>query len=245
VPERLHHALGAWLLSPSAAQAAGVYSALLDQAVLVPVRATVVSEQLAPATGLPAEKEAELSLLTVTLDGGRQVLPVFSSADAMWRWRIEARPVQVSVRDACRAAIDEGWTGLVVDPGSHDFAIGHDAMLALADGFAPIAGEESMSLGSAVGEELLPAGPVSAPAEVTAALRRALAREPAVAEAWLLQVRPSLQIGLVLRTAMDGAALATVTARLAGRLGRQPLAVAALDAGTAAAAAQRCLRLWP
>jgi hypothetical protein len=65
----------------------------------------------------------------------------------------------------------------------------------------------------------------------------------------LLRVEPGLEIGLVLRTALDGAGLATVSARLerrvAERLGRRSLAVAALDPDTAAVVAQRCLRLWP
>jgi hypothetical protein len=228
---------------------AGVYAALLDQPVLVPVRAAVVTEHTAARTGLRAEQEAELSLLTVGLDGGRQVLPVFSSAAAMRRWRIEARPVQVPVREACRSVLEEGWTGLVVDPGRHDFVVGHAAVLALADGFAPVGGAESMALGSVAARDLLPAEPVAAPEEVTAALRRAIAREPAVAAAWLLRIEPGLEIGLVLRTALDGAGLATVAARLEGRLaerlGRKSLSVAALDPGTAEAAAQRCLRLWP
>jgi hypothetical protein len=228
---------------------AGVYAALLDQPVLVPVRAAVVTEHTAALTGLRAEQEAELSLLTVGLDGGRQVLPVFSSAAAMRRWRIEARPVQVPVREACRSVLEEGWTGLVVDPGRHDFVVGHAAVLALADGFAPVGGSQSMSVGQVAGIDLLPTAPVSAPAALATALRRALAREPAVATAWLLQVAPALQLGLLLRTPLDVAGLATVSARLerrlAGLLSGRPFSVAALDPDTAAAAAHRCVQLWP
>jgi SseB protein N-terminal domain len=249
VTDRLLEALGVWTAAPTPSAEAGVFSALLEEPVLVPVRATVVSEQSAPMTGMRGEKEAELSLLTVSLDGGRQVLPVFSTPAAMRRWAIEARPVQVPVREACRAALDEGWTGVVVDPGSHDFVIDQAVLLALADGFAPVGGRQSMSVGQVDVAELLPIAPVSAPAQLTAALRRAIAREPAVAAAWLLQVAPGLQVGLVLRTPLDGAGLATVSARLEGRLAGllsgRPFSVAALDPDTAAAAAQRCLQLWP
>lgn len=246
--ERLRDALGAWSRSPSAETEAGVFGALLVVPVLVPVRATLLGEHAAEVTGLRAEKEAELSLLTVGLGGERQVLPVFSSAAAMRRWRIEARPVQVPVREACQAAIDEAWTGLVIDPGTHDFVIDGAAMAALAEGFVPVGGDRSISLGAVAAGDLFPAEQVPAPAAVTAALRRAIAREPAVAEAWLLRVTPDLEIGLVLRTPLDGAGLATVSARLQGRLreeGRTSLSVAALDPATAAGVALRCLRLWP
>ncbi|MDX6210921.1 MAG: hypothetical protein QOF82_8 [Frankiales bacterium] len=238
-------ALGAWAADPGPGTLAEAYAALVDATVLLPVRATVVGEQVMETTGLRAEKEAELAVLTVTLDGGRQVLPAFTTAEAMRRWRIEARPVQSSVRAACRAVLDEGWTGLVVDPGSHDLVLGAAVTRALAEGFLPVAGEETVSVGSLAGVELLPVSPPEAPTAVTATLRRGLAREPAVAAAWLLRGGPDLQVGVALRVPLDPAALATVAARLAGRLGAGSLSLAALDEVTAEAAARSCPRLWP
>ncbi|MDX6253701.1 MAG: hypothetical protein QOJ11_35 [Frankiales bacterium] len=243
--EALAIALGAWAADPGRGTLAEAYAALLDGTVLLPVRATAVGDQVPQRTGLRAEAEAELAVLTVTLDGGRQVLPAFSTAGAMRRWRIEARPVQSSVRAACRAALDEGWTGLVVDPGSHDFVLGPAAVRALAEGFLPVAGDETVSVGTLAGADLLPASPPGAPASITAALRRGLAREPAVAAAWLLRGQPDLQVGVALRVPLDPAGLATVAARLAGRLAAASLSLAALDESTAEAAAQSCPRLWP
>jgi hypothetical protein len=245
VTRPLAAALGAWAADPGPGTLAEAYAALVDATVLLPVRATVVGEQVVASTGLRAEKEAELAILTVTLDGGRQVLPAFTTPAAMRRWQIEARPVQSSVRAACCAALDEGWTGLVVDPGSHDLVLGPAVTRALAAGFLPVAGEEAVSVGNLVGTELLPVSPPEAPPAVTAALRRGLAREPAVAAAWLLRASPDLQVGVSLRVPLDPAGLATVAARLAGRLGAGSLALAALDQVTAEAAASRCPRLWP
>ena len=244
-PDPLGDALQAWGAAPGPATAAGVYAALAQAVVLIPVQATVLAEHTATITGLRAEKEAELAVLTVALDGGRRVLPVFTTAEAMRRWRIEARPVRAPMPEACRAAVDEAWTGLVIDPGSHDFVVGMAATRALADGFVPVAGDEARSFGAATGPGLPPT-PIGQPtAEVMAALRRALAREPAVAQAWLLRADPALEVGVLPRAPLDPAGLATITARLSARLAQGTLTVAALDADTAAQAAEQCPRLWP
>ncbi len=243
--QQLDEALTDWAGRPGPAGTARVYAALLDSVLLLPVHAAMVSEALAPVTGLRAEKETELSLLTVSLADGRRVLPAFTTSEAMRRWRLDARPVQVPVRDACRAALDEGWVGLLLDPGSADFVVGAAATLALADGYLPVAGGESLSVGELPVPGLLPEIAATATAEVLAALRRGVAREPAVARAWLLRGTPGLQIGLELRVPLDGPGLATVANRLANRLGNDGLSVVALDHDTAAEAAQRCVPIWP
>ena len=231
-------AVARWAASPSPALAAEVFGALVDGELLLPVRARVVSDQTAPATGLHAEKEAELDIVTVELADGRRVLPGFTSADRMRRWRIDARPVRSAVRDACRAVLDEGWAGIVVDPSTHDFVIGVPAVRALAEGFVPAAGDESVSVGAVIGADLLPLEVAAAPDALVAALRRALAREPVVGEAWLLRAEPTLDVGLALRVPLDAAGLATIAQRVAGRLagvpGAQRLSLAALDPATAA-----------
>jgi hypothetical protein len=251
VEVELGDALAAWAELKTPAQAAGVFGALVNGALLLPVRARVVGERVAAATGLHADKEAELDILTVELAGGRRVLPAFTSADRMRRWQIEARPVRTAVGDACQAVLDEAWAGILVDPGTHDFVLDLSAVRALAAGFVPVAGDGSLSVGSLAGPDVVPADVAEASPEQVAALRRALAREPAVGEAWLLRTGTVLEIGLVLRVPLEPAGLATVAQRVGGRLvaagvdGADRLAVAALDPETAAAAAVRSLRLWP
>lgn len=244
-------ALSAWTQAQTPALTAQVYAALVDGELLLPVRARVVSEQVAAGTGLHAEREAELDIITVDLPGRRRVLPAFTSAELMRRWRLDARPVRSTVCDACRAVLDEGWAGLLLDPSSHDFVLNPAAVRALANGFVPVAGDESVSVGTLAGAGLVPGDGAAASAHVLAALRRAVARETTVGEAFLLRTEPGLEVGVVLRVPLDAAGLATVAARLAGRLaaagvaGADRLLVAALDPATAAQAAARSTRLWP
>ncbi|BEP16008.1 hypothetical protein acdb102_43190 [Acidothermaceae bacterium B102] len=244
-------ALAAWAELKTPAGAAHVFGALVDGELLLPVRARVVSEQVAPATGMHAEKEAELDIVTVELADGRRVLPAFTSADRMRRWQIDARPVRSAVRDACRAVLDEGWAGIVLDPSTHDFVVGATSVRALAEGFVPVAGDESVSVGTLAGPDLVPVEVAVAPAALVAALRRALAREPVVGEAWLLRAEPTLDVGVTLRVPLEAAGLATVAQRVAGRLagaglpGADRLSVAALDPATAAAVVVHGTRLAP
>lgn len=200
---RLVEALEAWSRQPTDATLAGVHAALVDATVLLPVRAVAVAETVAERTGLPAEREAELSLLTVTLAGGRRVLPVFTGTDDLRRWRLEARPVQAPLRSACRAVLDEGWSGLVVDPATHGFVVASAVAAALAEGALPV-------LGPGTGE------PLRSGTDLADALRRGVAREPTVAAAWLLATEP-VTLGLRLKVPLDDRALATI----AGRLGRR------------------------
>jgi hypothetical protein len=176
---------------------------MIDAVVLVPVRAVALADTVAERTGLPAEREAELSLLTVTLADGRQVLPVFTGADELRRWRLEARPVQASLRSACQAVLDEGWSGLVVDPGTHGFAVGAAVAAALAGGALPVAGARDE--------------PAAGTAGVASALRRGVAREPAVRAAWLLDAEP-VTVALLLKVPLDDEAVAIIADRLGRRL---------------------------
>lgn len=248
-PSPLAEALAVWVDLGTAAAAAGVFSVLPDVEVLLPVRPTLVTEQAIALTGLRAEKEAELAVLTVDLGDGRRVLPVFTSPELMRRWRIEARPVRGAVRDTCRAVLDEGWSGLVIDPGTADFVVGPAAVQALAAGFVPVAGSESASVGMVDPSTLVPhiaEEPTLGPA-LFDELRRGLAREPAVGQAWLLRGGPPVDVGVTLRAPLDAAGLAVVAARLSARVagGALALTLAALDPQAAAAVSQRCPRLWP
>lgn len=102
----------------SEGEAAGlpdVVRALGTVRVLVPVlaEATVVEE----VEGLHVDREASTGVVALSGPDGREVLPVFSSIDAMSAWRTDARPVPVQGRQAAGSAVTDGWELLVVDPG--------------------------------------------------------------------------------------------------------------------------------
>lgn len=200
--DELGAALEAWSRREDETTLARVHAALLDATVLLPVRTVALAEGPAARTGLPSEREAELSLLTVTLADGRRVLPVFTGTDDLRRWRIEARPVQASMRSACRAALDEGWSGLVVDVATHGFVVGPAVVAALAEGALPVLG---------------PGATPGGRQEMVALLRRAVAREPAVSAAWLLETDPPT-VALQLKVPLDAQGLSTITQRLNRRL---------------------------
>lgn len=65
-----------------------------------------------------ATDAAELAIAQVTTPQGWSALPVFTTADAVARWRPEARPVPVQGRLAAQSAVQDGAAALVIDPGS-------------------------------------------------------------------------------------------------------------------------------
>jgi len=93
----------------------GLVEALGGARVLVPVMAeALVVEEV---EGLHVDRTAATGVVALSAPDGRQVLPVFSSVQAMAAWRAEARPVPVVGRQAAASAVNEGWELLVVDPG--------------------------------------------------------------------------------------------------------------------------------
>lgn len=73
--------------------------------------------QLAPAFTQP-RKHASAAMVTVAAPDGRSALPVFSSMEALQRWRADARPIPVEGRRAAAAAIQEADALVILDPGS-------------------------------------------------------------------------------------------------------------------------------
>lgn len=70
------------------------------------------------AAGLVVDKTQELAIVTVAGPNGQKVLPVFTSVEAMQKWKPEARPVPVEARRAALAAAADGAQWMVVDPQS-------------------------------------------------------------------------------------------------------------------------------
>ncbi|MHA7284340.1 SseB family protein [Arthrobacter sp. TMS2-4] len=109
-----------------------VFGALTTARVFIPIVARL-SEQAEAATGLHADKEAEMALVTLAAPDGRKALPVFSSTAALARWHREARPVAAYASRAALAAAAEDAQLMVLDPGADlTFVLRRPAMWSLA-----------------------------------------------------------------------------------------------------------------
>lgn len=83
--------------------------------------------------GHTVDKSAELSIVTVAGPDGRNVMPVFSSVDAMRRWKPLARPVPADAVRVALSAASEGTELVVLDPTSlTEFVIRRPALWAIA-----------------------------------------------------------------------------------------------------------------
>jgi SseB protein N-terminal domain len=89
-------------------------AALCGDRLLVPVVATAtrLGETVA---GLPSDKEAEMSVVTLQAQDGRRALLAFTGVDALQSWQPDARPVPVTVDQAAQTARNEGLTAVLID----------------------------------------------------------------------------------------------------------------------------------
>ncbi|MFK4226244.1 SseB family protein [Streptomyces sp. NPDC019890] len=159
---RLTAALAAWSEDRTAQRP--VLEALKDARLLVPVVA-VLGEVEEDENGLRREKTSDMAVPTLTA-GDRRALPAFTSIASLARWDPEARPVAVPLHQALQAAAHEKADTLVIDlAGPVPYQLTGRALLALAEGRTS-------------------ADPLDDPA-VTAAVRNAVAAEPAVLRAHL------------------------------------------------------------
>lgn len=84
------------------------------------------------ATG---DKEADISLVTLSAPDGRAAMPVFTSVEAMTAWHSEARPVAAETERIMLAALAEGAELVVLNPGAEvTFVVRRPAVEALAQG---------------------------------------------------------------------------------------------------------------
>ncbi|GAA1273419.1 hypothetical protein GCM10009677_28260 [Sphaerisporangium rubeum] len=96
------------------AEVAGVAAVLAEVRLLVPVVA-VLTEAETGEDGLRREKESEMALPVLVGGDGRRAVPAFTGAEALRRWRADARPIQVLTPQVCQAAISENAAAVVVD----------------------------------------------------------------------------------------------------------------------------------
>ncbi|MEU1437391.1 SseB family protein [Streptomyces sp. NPDC005775] len=183
-------ALAAWAEDREAV--GPVLRALRGARLLVPVVA-VLGEVEVDEKGLRREKTSDMAVPTLQA-GDRRALPAFTSTASLARWDPQARPVAVPLHQALQAAAHEKADTVVLDlAGPVAFELTGSALRALAEGRTS-------------------ADPLDDPA-VTAAVRDAVAAEPAVLRAHLGPGRADGTLALVLAADAD-------PAETAGRLAR-------------------------
>jgi hypothetical protein len=183
-------ALDAW--SKDRAAEPQVLAALRGARLLVPVVAVLgdseVAEEGAAGAGLRHEKTSDMAVPTLRA-GDRRALPAFTSTAALARWDPTARPVAVPLHQALQAAAHERADTVVLDlAGPVPYQLTGPALRALAEGRDT-------------------ADPLGDPA-VTAAVRDAVAAEPAVVRAHLGPGSADGTLALVLEGEADPAAAA-------------------------------------
>lgn len=120
--------------------------------VLVPIMATA-TEAGTTAHGLTGDNGADMAMVSITAPDGARTLPIFSSVQALARWRRDARPVPVVAEQAAQAAVQEGCTSLVLDPGSpHGLTLQRSILWALAQGRDWVPAHEDPELAHALAE---------------------------------------------------------------------------------------------
>lgn len=96
------------------ASGAEVLAVLQHARVLVPVVA-VADEVEVDAQGLAHDKSSDMAAVLMRGRDGRLALLAFTGAHPLRAWDPAARPVPVALRDAARAALQDGAAALVVD----------------------------------------------------------------------------------------------------------------------------------
>ncbi|WP_406289209.1 SseB family protein [Streptomyces sp. NBC_00209] len=171
---------------------APVLEALKSARLLVPVVA-VLGEVEEDERGLRREKTSDMAVPTLQA-GDRRALPAFTSTASLARWDPQARPVAVPLHQALQAAAHEKADTVVLDlAGPVAFELTGAALRALAEGRTS-------------------ADPLDDPA-VTAAVRAAVAAEPAVLRAHLGPGSADGTLALVLAPDADPAQAAGRVAR--------------------------------
>lgn len=112
-----------------------VLQALSDSRLLVPVVAVLTEEEQVAPGELRREKSSDMAVPTLIGEDGRRGVLGFTSTETLRAWRPDARPVAVTFRQACQAALDESAHALVVDvAGPIPFAVDGVRLHLLAEG---------------------------------------------------------------------------------------------------------------
>ena len=178
-----------------------VIEALRESRLLIPLVAEL-GEVGVNDHGVKIDKSQELSIVTVAGPDGRNVLPVFTSVDAMGAWNRMARPVPATAPRVALAAVSEGTDLVVLDPTSDtEFVIRRPALWAIS--------QTKSWIPSYLDSEVLEAFMASAEPE-----HSVLAVQLAPGDPESRLAGPELIVRLVLADGLDRDELAAVTSRL-------------------------------
>jgi len=112
---------------------ADVVDALAYARVLIPVMASGES-RIMGEHGVEKDQVASTGVVAVQMPDGRAALPIFTDVDAMKAWNEKARPIPAEGPRAALAAIAEGWSSLVLNPGMETVLIPRPAVWAVGQG---------------------------------------------------------------------------------------------------------------
>lgn len=218
---------------PTPQTRARALAVLATARVFAAVTARSTAEHVDAGTGLRAESTAEMTLVTLGGSSGRGV-PVFLDVPSLLAFAQQARPVRLTVPEACTAALDDGAVALLVDPPGAALVLTGRELAELAAGRVPVPGSSlSTSTRSAQLTTLTDPDP-----QLVQQLQRALRRERLPARLLDGPDGPVLGIAAPLRPEE----LAALAARLARRLDR-PLDLTVVPATGPGCRIRR--RLWP
>ena len=195
---------------PNPRTRARALAALATARVFAAVTARSTAEHVDEGTGLRAESTAEMALVTLAGSSGRGV-PVFLDVPSLTAFEAGARPVRLSVPEACTAALEDGAVALVVDPPGAALVLTGAELAELAAGRVPVPGSALSSRTTAAALRT----PAAPDPQLVRRLQRALRREPVTAR--LLEGPDGPVLGVV---GTAPAELAALAARLAPQLDR-------------------------
>ncbi len=170
----------------AAAARSEIWAALVTARVFVP---------LTTPRDAPSFSEADTALVMLRSASGARALPVFTDGYQVQRWRPEARPVPVAGSQACRMALDDGAQAVLLDPAGPALVVSGIDLRELAAGRAPVAGA---ALSSRLVEGVLEGPDAELTSALLALLGGALAPEPLVRSARVVQGPQGPVVGLVL-----------------------------------------------
>ncbi|WP_062377440.1 SseB family protein [Demequina pelophila] len=112
---------------------ADVVDALTYARVLVPVVASGHA-RFVGKHGVEQDEVASTGVVAVEMPDGRRALPIFTDVDAMRAWSPQARPIPAEGPRAALAAVSEGWSAMVLNPGMETVLVPRPAVWALGQG---------------------------------------------------------------------------------------------------------------
>ena len=207
-------ALAAHTAAPSSASRARALSVLATARVFAAVTARSTAEHVEARTGLRAESTAEMALVTLAGSTGRGV-PVFLDVAGVVGFEEGARPVPLTLQQACAAATDDGAVAVVVDPSGAALVLTGVELAELAAGRVPVPGAALSTRAQVTALQ----EPGTAEPDLLETLAAALSGEPVTA-ARLLEGPDGLVLGVATRSPMPPAELAALAARLTPHLDR-------------------------